>query len=197
MKKIIVLAFAASCLVLTGSAVHAHEGMTAKEHAAMQQQMRKDNQEKEKSQKTQKKAEQPEKKTETKVKRCEARKNALLKTVGQMNKRGEEQIHVFEKITERVKNFYTAKGKVLANYDALVAEVNTQHDAAVAAMNTLKEKQPAIDCASPEASASLKDYREAHKVKNAALKAYRTSVKNLIVGVKSVQSTQTPKKGTQ
>lgn len=206
MKKIIIFALFASSLLLTGSVTYAHEGMSAKEHATIQQQIRKAHQEQEKNrqaeQKTQENAEKKvekktEKKPETKVKRCETRKEALLKTVAQISKRGDEQIKVFEQTTERVKNFYTAKGKILANYDALVADVTTKHDAAVAAMNALKEQQPAIDCASSSASEALKEYRTAHKAKNAALKEYRTSVKNLIVGVKSVQSTTTPKKGDQ
>ena len=104
--------------------------------------------------------------------------------------RGEEKIGLFSNITERTEAFYVSKGKVLSNYADLVAAVNTAKAAAQAAVDTVKAGSDDFKCDGDNPKAAAKLFKIDLQAMNDALKDYRTAVKNLIVGVKSVQATQ-------
>lgn len=123
-----------------------------------------------------------------KLKACEAREKRIEATMAQMTKRGENHIAVFTKISDRVKEFYENKGRTAENYDTLVAEVDTKKLAAEAAVASAQSVGDVFSCDSDNPKIASQEFREAHKAQVAALKEYRTAVKNLIVAVKSAQS---------
>lgn len=123
-----------------------------------------------------------------KLKACEAREKRIEATMGQMTKRGENHIAVFTKIADRVKAFYEEKGRTVANYDELVAAVDTKKAAAEEAVGQAQSVSDVFSCDSDNPKIASQEFREAHQAQVAALKEYRTAVKNLIVGVKSAQS---------
>lgn len=126
---------------------------------------------------------------DAKLKACENRQKAIKNIMARVADRGTKQLDVFTKISERIQAFYTNKGKTLSNYDALVAEVNTKKAAAEAAVQTVKDSSTTFACDGDNPKGIMDSFKESLKAEITALKDYRTAVKNLIVGVKSVQGT--------
>ena len=120
---------------------------------------------------------------------CEARQAAIRRIMKRAGERGDKHIAVFTKITERVQTFYQTKGKTLATYDQLVAEVAAKKAAAQMAVDTVKAAEVQFECTGDNPKAMVAAFRSEIKAQIAAMKAYRLAVKNLIVGVKSVQGT--------
>lgn len=131
-----------------------------------------------------------EKLKEDKLKICEERKDNISGAMSSAASRGQEKITLFGQIADRTQSFYTSKGKVLSNYDELVAVVGSQKAAALAAVDNVKAGSDDFVCDgdNPKGVANL--FKADLEVMNEALKSYRTAVKDLIVGVKSVQSTE-------
>ena len=125
-----------------------------------------------------------------KLKACEAREKRIDATMEQMTKRGQAHIEVFTKISDRVQAFYSEKGRTVENYEALVADVEAKKLAAEQAVNSAQSVGGVFSCTGDNPKIASTEFRDAHKVQVAALKEYRTAVKNLIVAVKSAQSTQ-------
>src|SRR3989344_5038514 len=127
---------------------------------------------------------------EDKLKICQEREDHISSSMTGAASRGEEKIALFTKIAERTEAFYVYKGKVLSNYADLVAAVNTAKAAAQAAVDTVKAGSDDFKCDGDNPKAAAKLFKIDIQAMNDALKDYRTAVKNLIVGIKSVQATQ-------
>jgi hypothetical protein len=131
--------------------------------------------------------------TDAKQKQCERREKAVETILNHIATRGQRQIDLFGTIATRVENFATTKDKQPSNYESLVAAVNTAHDNAVPTVATIKSDSTSVDlkCAgtSTEAKGAAATVKTELQSEISALQAYRTAVKNLIVGVKSVAST--------
>ena len=131
-----------------------------------------------------------EKLKEDKLKICQGHEDRINDSMGRAASRGQEKINLFSKIAERTEAFYVLKGKVLVGYDDLVAALNSQKAAAQAAVDTVKAGSDDFKCDGDNPKAAAKLFKIDVQAMNDALKDYRTAVKNLIVGVKSVQATQ-------
>lgn len=127
--------------------------------------------------------------TAVKLKVCENRKEGIIRIMSRAAVRADNQLKVFNTIAERVEAFYVKKGKVLAGYDELVAAVTEAKTKAQTDIDALKNMDT-FTCDSEDPKGSIDDFKATLKTVKEDLKAYRTAVKNLIVGVKSVQSTQ-------
>lgn len=125
---------------------------------------------------------------ENKLRVCEQRKSKIQAIMNRSVTRAERQLGLFTKISDRVKAFYEDKGYNVANYDDLVAAVEAAKANAEANLETLKDLD-SFDCDSEDPKGNVEAFKLAIHSINQDLKDYRTSVKNLIVGVKSAQST--------
>jgi hypothetical protein len=123
--------------------------------------------------------------SEAKKRVCENRAKNIDAIMARSIKRAEHQGKLFTTIAERVEAFYAKKGKVVANYDQLVAAV----DAAKANLDTNLATLKAVDfsCDSDDPKGNIEEFKEAHHMVLDSLKTLRTSVKDLIVGVRSAQ----------
>ncbi len=128
--------------------------------------------------------------TEAKLKACQKRETVINNSLSRMSDRGQKQLDLFTSIATKTKAFYVAKGKTLSNYDALVAVVNAKQAAAQAAVNAIKATSVTFKCDGSDPKGVASSFKEQLKSEIAALKEYKTAVKNLIKGVKSVQSTE-------
>ena len=134
---------------------------------------------------------------DAKLKACQKRETAINNIMARTIDRSNKQIKVFDTIATRTEAFYTSKGKTLSGYAALVSAVSTAKAKAttdLAAMKTTADLK--CDGTDPKGAASA--FKTNLKLEIADLKAYKTAVKNLIVGVKSVQGTDSssPKAST-
>ena len=125
-----------------------------------------------------------------KVKACEARQDAIKKRSDQMVKRATNMQDVFTKIATRVEEFYQTKlvpkGKTVPNYDALVADVNAKKSAIAPLLQKVQTDSLNFSCDKDHPADQVKMFEQDMKAVIAGLKDYRTSVRNLIVAVKSV-----------
>ena len=128
----------------------------------------------------------------TQLKACQNRERVITGILGRIATRGQKQLDLFSSIATKTEAFYTRKGKTLSNYDTLVANVATQKAAAQTAVTTVKTDSTTFSCTGTDPKGAAASFKTDLKSEIAALQAYRTAVKNLIVGVKSVQSTMTP-----
>ncbi|MEK7561920.1 MAG: hypothetical protein AAB541_03600 [Patescibacteria group bacterium] len=136
------------------------------------------------------KAEQhKEKLKEDKLKICQEREDGINSSMAAVAARGQAKLNLFTKIAERTEAFYVSKGKVLANYDNLVAAVTSKKAAAQAAVDSVGSSNATFKCDGDDPKGTAREFKTKVKSMNEALKGYRTAVKNLIVGVKSVQGT--------
>lgn len=172
------------------AAEHAEAASRATERAAEKRHAAQEKAEQAKARAQAKVSEAKERLEGKKLKACEAREKRIDATMEQMTKRGQTHIAVFTKISDRVQAFYTDKGRTVENYDALVADVQAKKLAAEQAVSGAQSVGEVFSCASDNPKIASAEFRDAHKAQVAALKEYRTSVKNLIVAVKSAQSTE-------
>ncbi len=128
---------------------------------------------------------------EVKLKVCQKREKTIGNIMARMSDRGVKHLEVFAKIADRTKAFYVKSGKVLSNYEVLVAEVDATKAEAQAAVDVIKNTTTTFACDGTDPKGAANSFRASLEDRNQALKAYKTAVKNLIVGVKSVQGTTT------
>lgn len=134
---------------------------------------------------------------DAKLKACQNRQESITSIMGRIGDRGQKQIDLFSTIAERTQTFYTEKGKTLANYDELVSNVEAKKAAAQTTVDTVKSTSTEFDCTGENPRGVASTFKESLKAQITALKDYKTSVKDLIVGVKSVQSTTVPTEGEE
>ena len=134
---------------------------------------------------------------DAKLKACQNRETAITNIMARMSDRGQKQIDLFTTITERVETFYTDKGKTLATYDSLVTPVTGAKTNTQTAVDATKAASMGFSCDSDNPKGFVDSFKVALKTQIDALNTYKTAVKNLIVGVKSVQSTTADNQTTQ
>lgn len=124
---------------------------------------------------------------DAKLRACEKRQDAITNIMKRMSDRRQKQIDLFSSIAERTQAFYEKKGKTLVDYDILVASVATKKKAAQEAVTMTASHTTSFDCNGEDPKGDAANFKEHHKLAIAALKDYKTAVKDLIVGVKSAQ----------
>ena len=127
---------------------------------------------------------------QAKLKACQRREGAINKILTRSAARGEKQLEVLNKISERTQAFYAKKGKTLSNYNALVFEVNSKKGVAQTAVAAVKSSSASFRCDGTDPKGTAESFKTNLKNQAAALKAYKTAVKNLIAGVRNAQGGQ-------
>lgn len=121
-----------------------------------------------------------------KLRVCQQREQAMNKIMSRMADRADRQVTLFTTIAVRVETFYSAKGRPLSTYDALVAEVSEKKSAATAQILNLKASSTFV-CTADNPKGLAAAFKGSLRATITALQNYKTAVKNLIVGVKSAQ----------
>lgn len=130
-----------------------------------------------------------------KLKTCESHEQVIKNIMARISDRGQKHLDLFTTIADRTEKFYEDKGKVLSNYEQLVADVAAKKAAAQAAVNKFKSEGTAFNCNGENPKGVVTGFKDNHQSGVEALKAYRTAVKNLIVGVKSVNGSESSDNG--
>ncbi len=125
------------------------------------------------------------------LKACQNREQAITNIMARIADRGQKQVTLFGTIATRTETFYVTKGKTLSTYSSLVSDVTTKQAAAQTAVDAIKSDSAGFSCNGSDPKGFVSSFQVSLKAEISALQAYRTAVKNLIVGVKSVQSTTT------
>lgn len=124
--------------------------------------------------------------SEAKLKACQKREEAIGRIMTGLVKNGEKQIEVMTILADRTKAFYETEGKTVAGYGKLVADVAAKKAAAEAAVASSATAGESFSCEGENPKGVAATFKTQVKAQIEALQAYKTAVKNLIVGVKSV-----------
>jgi len=131
--------------------------------------------------------------TEVKLKVCQNKEAAIQKRSTQLVKMAENMETAFDQIATRVETYYTTKvvpsGKTVINYDALVADIAANKKTVQTDLDKAITDANAFSCTSDDPKGQLTLFRTGMQKVKQDLKAYRTSIKNLIVAVHSVTGT--------
>ncbi len=129
-----------------------------------------------------------EKSAELRQKACIAKKNSIQKRLSLRVTLAEKHKAVFDKIFQKVQNYYNEKGLNTDNYDTLVEQVEDAQASTNEKILALKSTNVTIDCTSPSVTSTLSTFKEALVATRDSLKTYRSSLLELIQAVhKSAQ----------
>lgn len=119
---------------------------------------------------------------------CEARKANLTKRMSNAVAQSEKHKAVFDKIYTRVKDFHDTKQLNVADYAALTAKVDTAQTNAQNSIDALKALDVNVDCTSQTVADSVSAFQQAVKSTRDSLKAYRSSITDLIKSLKGAST---------
>lgn len=122
------------------------------------------------------------------LKACKNHERVINARMQRIAARGARHMEVFDKIAARVESFADTKGKKPANFDALLADVNAKKATAQATLDKIKSDSVSFKCDGSDPKGVAEGFKADLKAEIAALKEYKTAVKNLIVGVKSANA---------
>ena len=126
---------------------------------------------------------------DAKLKACQTRENAIKKRIEQLTKLATTMQEKFDAIAQRVEKYYTTKvvpgGKTVANYDNLVADIQTKKTAVQTALAQTQANATNFSCTGSDPKGQMTQFRDDMRGVKKALQDYRTSIKNLIVAVHS------------
>lgn len=128
------------------------------------------------------------------LKACQAREVAIKKRSDQLVALATNMESKFDSIAKRVEDYYTTtvipSGKSVANYDALVSDIQSKKSAVSTALATAQSDVSSFSCVSDDPKTEMTKFRTDMQAVKSALKDFRTSIKNLIVAVHSVTGTE-------
>lgn len=142
-----------------------------------------------------KREENKEKFTEKRLEQCQKREARINEKMQKIAERKAAQVEVFNKIAERTIAFYEENALVLSNYDELSADVSAKKGVVEAEIANLKSTVVDFECDSEDPLKVSEAFKSAREAVVTAMKDYKTSVKNLIVGVKSVAPSDDSQEG--
>ena len=128
--------------------------------------------------------------TEARLKSCQAKEESIKNRLSHLNQLATNMQEKFDAIAERVKEYYTTKvvpsGKTVANYNTLVADITTKKTAVQTALTKAQGDVATFSCDGEDPEGYLTSFRTNMQAVKGALKDYRTSIRNLIVAIRSV-----------
>lgn len=128
---------------------------------------------------------------DAKLRACQAHSKSITTRSTHINELVLRMEKTFDSIAQGIENHYLTKlvpeGKTLSNYDALVAAIQTQKNALIPLLLATQTDVTSFSCDGNNPSAQLTQYRTNMQAVIQGLQAYKKAVRNLIVGVASVQ----------
>lgn len=125
---------------------------------------------------------------------CLAREKGIQNRSTNLVTRATNMEAVFATIASRVEDYYTSKvvpsGKSVANYTTLTTAIQTQKDTVQTDLGKAQADATSFNCSSSDPKAEMTTYRSDMQTVIKDLQAYKQSVKNLIVAVRSLNGTQ-------
>ena len=128
---------------------------------------------------------------EAKLRVCRLREKNIVNRSNQMIRHANRMVEVFGSIAARIQNYYLTRlvpqGKTLPNYDVLVSDVQTNKNAIAPLLQALQTDISNFKCDGDNPGGQLTQFRTDIQAVIQGLKAYKTSIRNLIVAVASIR----------
>jgi hypothetical protein len=118
---------------------------------------------------------------------CNAHLQTAKNTMSRITDRGQKQLDLFTAISNRTQAFYNLSGKNLGSYSKLVYQAYAKRSAAVLSINALNSDNAQFSCGNSNPKLSIGQFQTDVNSQVKAMQTYRTAVKNLVEGVRSVQ----------
>ncbi len=126
----------------------------------------------------------------SRIESCQAIESAVVTRMTNLVRMAENMIAKFEAISTRVQEYYTTKvvpaGTVVENYDSLVSEVEKKKVDVKSKLDLAKSNSDKFSCENDSPKSLLTQFRVDMQSVKKALHEYRTSIKDLIVAVRTV-----------
>lgn len=127
---------------------------------------------------------------DVRLKFCEVHHDEIANRSQSLGKLVSEMLGKFDGIATRVEDYYSSKvvsnGKVVANYDALVADIAAKRALVIKDLTSAENDVAGFSCTGDNPKGQITQYRTDMQLVKKDLQAYRTSIKNLIVAIRSV-----------
>lgn len=123
--------------------------------------------------------------SENRLQKCQEHSDKINQLMQQASERSTQKLATLDQVAKRVQEFYRNRDYNVAQYDDLVASVNQKREDAVTALSQMNVDGEQFRCNGDNPDATLAAYRDAHKAKSAAIKEYKTAVRELILAIKS------------
>lgn len=117
---------------------------------------------------------------------CLARETAIQTRSASLLRLVNTMFDKFTSISTRVQDYYAKSGKTVARYSVLVGEVETNKNLVSVALKAAQDDVAEFNCTANDPKGHMTKFLKDMKAVKSALKVYRTSIKNLIVAVRSV-----------
>lgn len=121
---------------------------------------------------------------------CENHQDEINTRLDSLGKLVANMLGKFDAIAARVEDYYQSKvlpsGKSVDNYAELIADISAKKTAVEDALASTQADVNGFDCNADNPKAQIRQYRTDMQSVKSALHDYRTSIKNLIVAVRSV-----------
>lgn len=131
--------------------------------------------------------------TEANLKVCQIKEAVVQRRNDSLTKMANNMLTKFDSIATRVETHYTSKavpaGKTISNYDVLVADIAAKRSIVQIDLDKASIDDTNFSCTSDDPKGQLTQFRTDMQAVKQALKDYRTSIKNLIVAIRSVTGT--------
>lgn len=131
---------------------------------------------------------------DAKLKVCQARENGIKQRSSRLTQLVTTMENKFDAIVQRVEDYYNSKvvpsGKSVSNYNSLISDIQTKKAAVQTALSKTQSDVSGFSCTSDNPKGQMTQFREDMQAVKRALKEYRTSIKSLIVAVRSVTGVQ-------
>lgn len=127
---------------------------------------------------------------DVKVKFCQKKEEIIKKRMVELINLVVKMETKFDAIAGRVKEYYTNKaipsGKVVTNYDALIADISAKKGIVDTKLATAQTNADSFVCTMDKPGKLLIQFKTDMQIVKKALHDYRTSIKNLIVAIRGV-----------
>lgn len=123
--------------------------------------------------------------TNAKLQSCLAQEAAIQTRSTNLTRMANKMLEKFDSIATRVKDYYVRSGKTVARYSVLVTEVQTRREAVVTAMTAATTDVSGFNCTSNDPKGHMTAFLKDMRLVKSTLNDYRTSIKNLIVAVRT------------
>ncbi len=128
---------------------------------------------------------------------CKAHEQVIKNRLSSLIRLVTNQETQFSSISARVESYYTSKmvpkGETLSNYNALLADISTKKSMVDSDLAKAKEDAASFSCNLSNPKTPLLTFREDMQTAKSALKNYRTSIRNLIVMLMTLEASPSPK----
>lgn len=128
---------------------------------------------------------------ENKLRLCRIKEKVITNRSNNMVRHANRMVEVFDSIATRIKHYYSTRlvpqGKILPNYDALIADIQTKKAAVSPLLQAITADVANFKCDGENPGGQLAQFRTDMQALIRGIKTYRTSIKNLIVAVASIR----------